>query len=220
MIQSNYSLDLLSLLPKTTATLNTTATTTNFNDILQQYMQTSSTNDVSSLLAATDTTSAKSVSELLGANSTYAYYLNSLLGGSTSTPTEAMQTYLMQSNIPADERSTASLFGGATNATSSSTLSTLLMAQFDAQQMQHLSAAKDQYETQLTALQQVEQPNAAITKRIDKLQANMTTLTSYIDHTLTAKKELNTSAMLGSVQALQQNIFNKYAEAQQAAKKV
>lgn len=221
-IQANYSLDLLSLLQGSTAgTTASTTSTANFSDVLNSYLQQSgSTNNVASTIAGLDTTNSTDVASLLGANSTYSYYLNSLLSGSNGTGTEAMQTYLAQSMSNDDNaNNVASWFGGATNNTSSSTLSNILMASYEAKQLQTVAAAQNQYKSQLSSLQQGEQ-TAAVQERISKLNSNAAALESYVQNTLTNKAQLSTASNLNgvfnSISALQNDILTKYAAAQKA----
>lgn len=220
-IQANYSLDLLSLLQGSTASSTAaTTSTTNFSDVLSSYIQQSGgTTDISSVIAGFNTTNATDVASLLGTNSTYSYYLNSLLSGSNGTGTEAMQTYLAQSSSSTDATSITSLFGDTTNNSSSSTLSNMLMASYEAKQLQTVAAAQNQYKTQLASLQQGEQ-TAAVQDRISKLNSNAAALQNYVQNTLTNKAQLSTasnfSGVFNSISALQNDILAKYEAAQKA----
>lgn len=219
-INTNYALDLSSLLSGTASTTNaTTSSSTNFSDVFNSYLQQASTTNVQEALAATDTASSTSVASLLGTNSTYSYYLNSLLNGSDTTTTEAMQTYLAQANATTDTTNMASLFGGDTQNTSSNTLANILMASYEAKQLQTVSNAQNTYETQLAQLQQ-QTPSAAVEQRIQKLNNNAATLQNYVQNTLLNKtSQQATSSLNGvfnSISTLQNDILAKYKSAQQA----
>lgn len=220
-INTNYSMDLLSLLSGATGNTTTTSTAnTNFSDLLNSYLQqSSSTTNVQDALAGIDPTSSTGIASLLGTNSTYSYYLNSLLSGSNTTGTEAMQTYLAQSTAPTDAASIASLFGGDSNNTSSNTLANMLMASYEAKQLQTVSAAQNKYKEQLTSLQQ-QTPTAALEQRIAKLNSNVAALENYVQNTLTTKASQQTASNMNgvftSISALQNDILAKYKAAQQA----
>lgn len=221
MINTNYSMDLLSLLSGSNISQTATSSSTNFNDILSSYLQQSSSSalNVDELIAGLDTTSSTGVANLLGTNSTYSYYLNSLLSGSTGTGTEAMQTYLAQSDNMNDQTDIMSMFGGqTTNASSSNTLANILMATYEAKQMQTVQSAQTKYKEQIASLQQGEQ-TSAVQDRIAKLNTNAAALESYVQNTLTNSTKLATSSnfngVFNSIAALQQDILAKYEQAKQ-----
>ena len=220
MINTNYSMDLLSLLSGSNTSQTATSSSTNFNDILSSYLQQSSSSalNVDELIAGLDTTSSTGVANLLGTNSTYSYYLNSMLSGSNGTGTEAMQTYLAQSDNANDKADITSMFGGQSNTSSSNTLANVLMATYEAKQMQTIQTAQNKYKEQIASLQQGEQ-TSAVEERIAKLNTNASALESYVQNTLTNSTKFaassNFTGVFNSIAALQQDILAKYEQAKQ-----
>ena len=212
-------MDLLSLLSGSNTSQTATSSSTNFNDILSSYLQQSSSSlNVDELIAGLDTTSSTGVANLLGTNSTYSYYLNSMLSGSNGTGTEAMQTYLAQSDNANDKADITSMFGGQSNTSSSNTLANVLMATYEAKQMQTIQTAQNKYKEQIASLQQGEQ-TSAVQDRIAKLNTNAATLENYVQNTLTSNTKFtqssNFTGVFNSISALQQDILAKYEKAQQ-----